>query len=546
MEALVKKERKLTAIKTFLQNIILFLGFLSFIMCLIFFLLPLFASFKPFFSSELSILKNTRSINSSFPSIFIFTISLSFFSSLLAIFVGLPLAFFCANRSFWGRRLLLSLSSIPLTMPALIIAISYILFFGNNGLFTMVMSKILGFQINSFLYSIFGIIIAQGFYNFPIAMRLITESWQKVPQNEKDCAILLGAKPLFIFRTISLHYILPSILSAFSLIFLFCFFSFVIILLFGGVGSSTIEVEIYKCVNYLFDEKLGAKLCLAEFIFGVLILNIYSYFKTKTEINASRLEINTNTVKMKGKTERFIFVTLILIITIFLLLPIFSILVYSFYSVKYEYSSIYSLTLKAWYNVIFSSSFYKAFFNTFHIAVFTVLISTFATLFFSYIRFFYISNSYLDFIPLLPLATSSIMLGFGWNILNGGNIIVLILTQSSLLWFFAYSQFQLSMAKIPKNLIEASLLLSKSKRLTFFKVVLPLSYKGLASGGAFVFAMSVSDASLPLMLGIENFNTLALELFNYASSYRFSESAVIAIILLIISSSAFMIRGIKS
>ena len=138
------------------------------------------------------------------------------------------------------------------------------------------------------------------------------------------------------------------------------------------------------------------------------------------------------------------------------------------------------------------------------------------------------------------------MLGFGWNIINAGNIIVLILTQSSLLWFFAYTQFQLNMSKIPKNLIESSLLLSKSKVITFFKVILPLSYKGLLSGVAFVFAMSASDASLPLMLGIENFNTLALQLFNYASSYRFSESAVLAIILLIISSCMFITKDKKN
>lgn len=541
MRGLITQEKKLFAINSFIQSIILFVGFFSFIACLAFFLFPLFASFTPLFFKSVSVLKNEGTSNSSLISIFIFTLTHSFFSSLLAILVGLFLAFFCANRRFACRKILLSLSSIPLTVPAIIIAISYILFFGNNGLLTKIVNKIIGFRVNSFLYSMFGIVIAQGFYNFPVAMRLITESWQKVPQNEKDCATLLGATPWFIFKTITLPHILPSVLCSFLLIFLFCFFSFVIILLFGGVGSSTIEVEIYKCVSYLFDEKMGAKLCALEFIFGILILNIYSYFKTKTEIEANN-KTEPDIKKIRDKREKTFFILLIILITFFLLLPITSIFLYSFYSIQYEYSSIHSLTLKAWHNVILSSSFYKAFFNTFYVAVFTVLVSNFATLFFSYIRFFYIHSSYLDILTFLPLATSSIMLGFGWNILHCGNITVLILTQSSLLWFFAYSQFQLSMAKIPKNIVEASLLLSKSKKLTFFKVVLPLSYKGLFSGMAFVFAMSASDASLPLVLGIEKFNTLALELFNYAASYRFSESAVLAIILLTISSCCFIIK----
>lgn len=374
-------------------------------------------------------------------------------------------------------------------------------------------------------------------------MRLITESFSKIPQNEKDCASLLGAKPWYIFKTITLPYIFPSILSSFLIIFLFCFFSFVIILLFGGVGSSTIEVEIYKCVSYLFDEKLGAKLCLIEFIFGFFILNVYSYFKAKTEIKTNKTETNKIVQKIEDKYEKIFFFFLLLIVIIFLLLPIASILLYSFYSVQYDYSSIYSLTFKAWYNVVFSYTFYKSLFNTLYVAFFTVLFCSFATLFFSYLRFFYIHHSYLDLLTLLPLATSSIMLGFGWNVLDFGNIVVLILTQSSLFFLFEYSQFQSNVTKIPKELIEASLLLSKSKKQTFFNIILPLSYKGLITGGAFVFAMSIADASLPLVLGIENFNTLALELFNYASSYRFSESAVLAVILLFLSSSAFLLNN---
>lgn len=543
MRQLTQKERKLFALKNILEALVLLFGFLSFFACLFFFLLPFFASFSPLFSSSFSIIRNEKNSASSFFSIFIFTITHSFFSSLLAILVAIPLAFFCANRSFWGKKFLLSLSSIPLTIPAIVIAVSYILFFGNNGFFTTTLSKIIGFRINSFLYSMSGIIITQGFYNFPIAMRLITESFSKIPQNEKDCASLLGAKPWYIFKTITLPYIFPSILSSFLIIFLFCFFSFVIILLFGGVGSSTIEVEIYKCVSYLFDEKLGAKLCLIEFIFGFFILNVYSYFKAKTEIKTNKTETNKIVQKIEDKYEKLFFFFLLLIVIIFLLLPIASILLYSFYSVQYDYSSIYSLTFKAWYNVVFSYTFYKSLFNTLYVAFFTVLFCSFATLFFSYLRFFYIHHSYLDLLTLLPLATSSIMLGFGWNVLDFGNIVVLILTQSSLFFLFEYSQFQSNVTKIPKELIEASLLLSKSKKQTFFNIILPLSYKGLITGGAFVFAMSIADASLPLMLGIENFNTLALELFNYASSYRFSESAVLAVILLFLSSSAFLLNN---
>jgi len=74
MRCLITKEKKLFTINSYIQSIILSLGFFSFIACLAFFLFPLFASFKPLFSQDISILKNERAGNSSFISIFIFTL----------------------------------------------------------------------------------------------------------------------------------------------------------------------------------------------------------------------------------------------------------------------------------------------------------------------------------------------------------------------------------------------------------------------------------------------------------------------------------------
>lgn len=152
----------------------------------------------------------------------------------------------------------------------------------------------------------------------------------------------------------------------------------------------------------------------------------------------------------------------------------------------------------------------------------------------------------MEVISFLPLITSSIMLGFGSRMLvKTGNVVILILAQSSLFWLFSYSRLQESIANIPKNIVDASLILSKDRLRAFFLIILPISKKAIITGAVFVFAISLAETSLPLALGLEGFSTLTLLLFDYASTYRTSESAVLGIILLLVSSLAFWLKDRK-
>lgn len=548
MTSILQKERRIFIAKQYVLKVLLFLGALSFASCLFFFLIPFLTSFIPaFLQSEVvssSFAKSGKDATqwSKIFKIFLFTVFHSFLSALLSLFIGFILAFFCANRTFKMRRFILSLSSIPITFPAITIALSYILFFGNNGVFYTVLKSIFKINTPSFLYSIFGIILIQGFYNFPIPMRLISESWKRVNRSEEAVATLLGAKPFFIFKTITLPHLFPSIMASFLLVFLFCFFSFVIVLLFGGVGRTTIEVELYKCFSYIFDPLLASRLSLIEVLFSLCLLNLYSYFKGKETFKLENVEERHVEIRITGKREKLLLYFALSSVFIFLIFPLFSIFFYSFYS-KTGYAHFYSFSFKAYFNLFSSTLFYRSLATSFLVGVCTVTVSIFASLFFLFLRLFFATNKSFELLSFLPLTASSIMLSFGWSmLLNNANFFILIFTQSSLFWLYAYSQISLSRANIPISLIESALLLSKSKILTFFKIVLPLIKREVISGAIFVFSMSLADASLPLALNIEDFNSLSLLLFSYASSYRFSESAIIALLLLLISSILFFVK----
>ncbi len=526
-------------------------GILSFIIVLSF-LIPLFTSFIPLFSNrfDFSYLMNSIDENKN-ESLFrilriaIFTIGQAFFSALLATAVGLVTAYFCANKNFLGRKFLLASSAIPLCMPPIIIALSFVIFYGNNGIANSVLKKI--FNTNepfiSFLFTIYGVIIVHSFYNFPIAMKTITQAWERLGNDEINAAKLLGAGEFRIFKTIIFPALLNSILASFLLIFLFCFFSFIIILFFGGIGITTLEVELYKSARASLNMNLAAKIALLEMSIAIILIAIYSSVQKRISNKNEKIKIEKTRTKIKNIKERILFIFTTAVIFLFLLAPIFSIFLHSTYNVNYD--SLWNKFLKftAWKNILTSIVFWNSLFNTIKIAIAVATLSLVSSLFFGYITIFSKPKKIFNIIPYIPLAVSSIILGFGWLLLKpNGSQLILIFSQSALALPFAWTQVQTAFSRIPKTVFDAGILFSANKQDAFFRVIIPLSKKGLLSAFAFVFAISAGDASLPIILNIPQFENLALLLFDYSGSYRFGESSAVAVVLALLTGFVFFLQ----
>ncbi|MGI5062898.1 iron ABC transporter permease [Treponema denticola] len=529
-------------------RLVLPLGGLIFFLVLLSFFLPLILSFVPLFSSrfDFSYITGVKS-SFDFSQIFriaAFTVSQAFFSAALACAVGFAAAYFCARKNFRGRKFLMALSSVPLCVPAIIVALSFIIFFGNNGILNSFLKSLLNQDeppVN-FVFSMAGVIIIHGFYNFPLAMKTISQVWERLSEDEPNAALLLGASKFRIFKTITFPALLNSIAVSFLLIFLFCFFSFIIILLFGGLALTTLEVELYKAARTKLDMNLAAKIALTEISAALILILIYSKLQKKMRVQNENLKGIRERTAIKGFGQKTFFSFTIFIIILFLIAPLFSIFLHSTYNVNY--TSIFNkfFYFKAWKNIFLSRTFWTALWTSIKIGILTALVSLIASLFFAYITVFY-NRRKIYAVPYLPLAVSSVMLGFGWLLLKpNGTELILIFAQSSLAWPFAWTQIQTSLLRIPQNIINAAVLLSPDKKTAFFKVIVPMCKKGIFSALAFVFAISAGDASLPIVLNIPRFNNLALLIFDYASSYRFVESSAVAVVLSLITGFVFFLQ----
>ena len=521
--------------RTLLQNTLVRGGGVLFCAVLIAFFVPLGAAIAPSFASDASaaafrpLWKAAR-----------FTVMQAFLSATGASGIGLCAAFFCARRKFFGRKLLLSLSAIPLSVPPVVIALAFILFFGKNGFVNKLLAAVSAGQLSlgTFLYSTGGIVLVHTFYNFPITMRTVSAAWEQLPEETEQVALLLGASPLRIFRTVIFPALKAPLCASFVIIFLYCFFSFVIILLLGGLGVTTLEVELYQTIRRDIHASTAARIALLETGIATAAVGLYAYLRSRTPDHVERTQYARTRLNIGGAAESVFFAVLICIICFCLLLPLGSLVWYSLSSPKAPLT----ITVEAWRQLLQRSHFWLAVWNTVQTGIGTAVFSVTAALFFAYIAF-QSNRTWRQSVPLFPFAVSSVVLGVGWLKLDAAPpMLLLVIVQSSLAWPFAWIQIETGLAKIPRSVIDAARLLSASRVDAFFRVFLPLCKTGIVSALCCVFAISAGDASLPLLLHIPNFENLALMLFRFAGSYRFTESAGIAVILALLTGLLFFIQ----
>jgi len=469
-----------------------------------------------------------------------FTVMQAFLSAAGASVVGLCAAFFCARRRFFGRKLLLALSAIPLSVPPVVIALAFILFFGKNGLLNKLLAAASAshLSIGTFLYSTGGILLVHTFYNFPITMRTVSAAWGQLSEETEQAAFLLGASPLRVFRTVVFPALKAPFFASFVIIFLYCFFSFVIILLLGGLGTITLEVELYQTIRRDIHASAAARIALIETCIAAATVGSYAYFRSRTPDHIEHTQYARPRLRIGDAAEYIFFTVLVCVIFFCLLLPLGSLVWYSLSDSKAPLG----ISSQAWKLLLQRSAFWVAVRQTVQIGIGTAVLSVTAALFFAYTMFQSNRNWY-KALPFFPFAVSSVIVGSGWFKLDTPpSLLLLVIVQSSLAWPFAWMQIETGLAKIPGSVLDAARLLSSSGTDAFFRVFLPLCKTGIVSALCCVFAISAGDASLPLLLHIPNFENLALMLFRFAGSYRFTESAGIAVILAILTGFLFFIQ----
>jgi len=484
-----------------------------------------------------------------------FTILQATLSTLGALLIGLPGAYLLSHYQFKGKRIVSSVANIPFVLPSILVVLGFVVFYGNSGLLNKALMAL--FDLDSpplrILYSFKAVILAHTFYNFPIALSITASYWEQLSARDEQAAQSLGATPWKSFLTVTLPRLIPPLSAAASIIFLFCFTSFSIILVLGGGPQfTTLEVRIYQLARMQFDLQKAAAFALFSLTVTSIILIVYIKSQTWMHTSLPSLSVQTEQKKARPLTKLFISAYIILIILL-AVMPLVSIMFRSvqapssragdlFFTFKW-----YQQLLDAGGTALFSSS-VDAIGNSLLIAIGVSAAAVPLAVSLSAVSVMMRKRSgmFTETLLMMPMAVSSVVIGLGYAIaatkipdrtpmmlLIGGAHLVITIP-------FLLRSVIPSHRKIHDSYYLASLSLGATPSASFLHIELPLLRNAILSGIMFVFAISLGEMHATLLLSDAQVLTIPILLYRLIGSYNFYGACALGTILMSISALLFI------
>jgi thiamine transport system permease protein len=483
--------------------------------------------------------------------VILFTFKEAFISALFTLIIGLPGAYIISHYKFKGKSFLVSISTVPFVLPSLLVALGFIILFGDNGLINKVLMNLFNLQEPvHILYSFAAIILVHTFYNFPIVLRIIGSSWEGISDKYEYAARSLGANPFKVFYKIILPMLLPAIISSFSLVFLFCFLSFSIILIIGGAKFATIEVSIYMYYNIFSNFKMGSALATFQAFFSLFV--IYIYLKINNIFKTGSVKKSITEVPDISKYKRTLILSIAYLCIIFCLI-IAPVLVVIFYAFVDPISS--KLTLGNFkslfgtnYTYLLGTSFLKVVSNSFLFAMFTLLIANFLALIGSYgLKRNFKGKNFIISVLMLPLAISPITIALSF-IVSFRSPINLLITPLPILiahilvaFPFAVRSILPAVESTSDSFVFAARSLGLSRIRSFLKIDLNLLKNVLITSSIFSFAISFGEFGATFMLYMPKFTTIPIALYRLLAGRHYGAASALGSIFAIINIVAFIL-----
>lgn len=194
-----------------------------------------------------------------------FTLWQAGLSTILTFLVAAPLTWAVSTYEFKTRRLVMALVTIPFVLPTVVVGTAF---------------AALGWHD-----SIGAILAAHVFFNIAVVVRTVSTLWSRIDPALPEAARVLGASPWQVFRRVTLPLLRPAIAAAASIVFLFTFTSFGVVLILGGFRYATLEVEIYRQAVDLFDLPLAAALAVVQIVGVSVALYLYARYQERTAVS---------------------------------------------------------------------------------------------------------------------------------------------------------------------------------------------------------------------------------------------------------------------
>ena len=146
------------------------------------------------------------------------TVALSLVVTLATLVLGGAVGIYLARRDFPGRRVLLSLLTLPLSFPGVIVGFFVILLGGRQGLVADLSDALTGHRV-TFAYGLLGLFVAYLYFSLPRAIATYAAAAGAMNLQLEEAARSLGASRLRVVRDVWLPELAPTTLACGAILF---------------------------------------------------------------------------------------------------------------------------------------------------------------------------------------------------------------------------------------------------------------------------------------------------------------------------------------
>ena len=441
-----------------------------------------------------------------------------------SLILGLLISIILVRFNIPGSKILFTLSVLPLVIPSYIGALTYVSAFSPKGLFVQLFSS-LGINEIAGIDGFFGSWLVLTLFTYPYVLLICSSALRNLDSTVEDSARSLGKNRFNVYTQVVIPRLKKPIIFSGLLVGLY------VISDFGAVSLmrySTLTKAIYSYYEFNIN---GDPVIFYSSILIVLALLISFIQRGSEEARSAKV---SGTPKISEKTN---------------LSPRSKVLIYTFLSLVIFSGLILPISVLSYWLIrgLSAGNSVRAVFGgvvgslsvSLLAALFSVIVSTPIIMVSQYRSKF---GNVLERIMLALYGLPHISVGVAILFITikifpsiYQSFTALIISYLIVFLPQAIGAGQASMEQVKSNYLDASSGLGMSKLKSFYRITLPLIYRGLFAGGALVFLSTMKELPQTLLLRPTGLNTMAIDIWSYASEGLFTQAAFSSFILLAIS-----------
>ncbi len=416
-----------------------------------------------------------------------FTVWQATISTLATLLFALPGAYVVARYRFAAKRLVRAAVTVPFVLPTVVVGTAFLVLLGPSGP--------LGVDLRQ---TVWAILAAHVFFNYAVVVRVVGSFWELIDPKLEEAARMLGATKARTFATVTLPLLLPSIAAAASIVFLFTFTSFGVVLILGGFGYATIEVAVWREATINLDLAASAALAVVQLVGIAAVLSVYSRLQQR---HARRLPLRpAGGVARRPSTpgERLVVAGALASMVLYLGAPIVTLVARSLSTSSGLGLSHYTGLFQSGAGPVAPT---EAILNSVWFAAAAMVPSLVVGLAAAVVisRRSGRAGARLDTLLMLPLGTSAVTVGFGFLVAFGWPVDLrtsawlIPVAHSVVAAPFVIRTVTPVLRSVQPRLLEAASILGASPRRVFQEIELPIIRRAALVGAGFAAAVSLGE-----------------------------------------------------